>query len=153
MHASATLLSFSLGLSLFSALIPAHACKLAEETYSLNAFLAKKDPKQVVFLGKVTSVVSLPTPPSLLVAQNFESETTRWWRGTPRKRVSASGYVEEPSGSSCDGAFDFSVEAGAEWLIVGYVEDGRVHPMPMLSKRLTNGGVPNDVLHILDAQQ
>ncbi|NHZ41834.1 hypothetical protein [Massilia aquatica] len=153
MRAIATSLSVSLILALFSTAMPAHACKLAEEAYDLKAFLAKKDPKQVVFLGKVTSVVSLPASPLLLVDQNFEFETTRWWRGTPREMVSGRGYVAKPTGSSCDGVFDFSVEAGAEWLIVGYVENGRVHPMSMLSKRLANGDVPKDVLHILDAHQ
>lgn len=153
MHAFAILLSAALSLILFSAAIPAHACKLAEEAYDLKAFLAKKNPKQVVFLGKVTSVVSRPASPSLLVDQQMEFETTHWWRGTPRKFVSGSGYVEKPTGSSCDGVYDFSVEAGAEWLIVGYIQDGRVHPMRMLSKRLANGNVPKDALRILDAHQ
>ncbi|NHZ99428.1 hypothetical protein [Massilia sp. CCM 8734] len=148
-----TLLFASLALPLISAAIPAHACKLAAEAYDLTAFLAKKDTRQVVFLGKASSVESLPTAPGLLVHQKITFETTRWWRGAPSKMVSASGIVEKPMGSTCDGEFDFSVTAGAEWLIVGYVEDGKVHPMPKLSERLTNGEIPRKVLHLLGAGQ
>lgn len=152
MHAIAQVLSSFVVLILISVAIPVHACKLAAEAYDLEAFLAQKKPGQVVFLGTVTSAESLPASEYLLVDQKIEFEATRWWRGTPWKIISGRGRIAKPTGSSCDGAFDFSVEVGQQLLIVGNLDDGKVYPSPMLSHRLSNGEIPKEVLRILDTR-
>jgi hypothetical protein len=149
----ATSLSRFLALICLGAALPAHACKLASEAYDLNAFLDARKSGQVVFIGTVTSVESLPPSEYLLVDQRFAFETTRWWRGTPRQTISGRGYISKPTGSSCDGHFDFSAKGGQLWLIVGNVVGGEVRPSTLLSQQLTDGEVPQEVLRILDAHR
>lgn len=83
--------------------------------------------------------------------QEIEFETTRWWRGKPRATVVGIGTIEKPSGSSCDGILNFWAKPGQEWLIVGYLKDGQIHPLPLMSQGIENGEVPPEVLRILGA--
>ena len=142
--------TFVINLLFFSS--PADACKLGAAAYDLEEYLNENKPNQVVFVGKVVSVEVVKPSPRLLLDQKIEFEVDRWWRGAGQKSVSVRGMVEKPTGTSCDGQFDFSVKSGEEWLIVGYIHDGVVDPMTLLSLRIKAEAIPEDTLKILNGK-
>ena len=43
---------------------------------------------------------------------------------------------------ACNGAFDFSVQKGEEWLVVGHRRNGVVRPFRDMSAPITDGKIP-----------
>ncbi|NRR31210.1 hypothetical protein HSX11_13560 [Oxalobacteraceae bacterium] len=130
----------------------ASACKLGAAAYDLQAFLEEPGISKVVFVGKVASVSNVQAAKGLLVDQRIEFAATRWWHGAPRASVTGRGKAEKPLGTDCDGNWNFLVSAGDEWLIIGYEQNGLVHPSGLLSRKLINGTLPKEEANILNGE-
>ncbi|MGO4468100.1 hypothetical protein, partial [Pseudoduganella sp. RAF53_2] len=76
-------------------------------------------------------------------------ETSSWWRGEATPTITMMTSSGAMSGTSCEGVWDFSVKVGEEWLIVGVINDGIVHPLPKLSTKIVDGKVPPQLLKVL----
>jgi hypothetical protein len=122
------------------------SCTLAPEAYDLEAFLKARS--AVVFLGTVESLKESHTKAA--VEQEIYFKTKHWWRGTPKNNVTAYGVTTKISASNCDGFFDFSVEAGEEWLIVANLLNGEILPSRLLSRKVKYGIVPADIIKLLE---
>jgi len=119
----------------------ASACTIAPEFRDLDAFLKAKEDIQVIFLGRVKSVVELPQE-SDTTEWNITFEAGKWWRGIPQEFPSVLGGARTRARSTCEGVDDFSAKEGEQWLIVGTSSDGKIHPVRWLSTRLENGKLP-----------
>jgi len=125
------------------------ACKLAPSSYDLDAFLVQNGKDAVVFRAQVMSA-QFENPGD---RQHIAFRTAQWWRGRPRAEVKAQGQRHSMPGTSCEGQFDFIVEPGSEWLIIGEERNGVVFPSALLSVRLNGQVIPALLLHRLGAVQ
>ncbi len=128
---------------------PAIACKLGAEAYDLKVFLSSPKPNKVVFLGQVKSIENSLKSKERLPTQKIQFQAERWWHGRAREVVEAEGNVGTLKGTDCEGVFDFKVEFGEEWLIVGFEEAGTIRPSGLLSKRISNHKLPPEVIQLL----
>jgi len=121
------------------------ACSFPHKPYELRKLLkeelADAGDSTVVFLGKVVEVHERLLENEEVV-QEIRFEPSRWWKGEPKKVMQVSGASGTGRGTSCEGAFDFMVRAGQEWLIVGDIEDGIVKPSTIYSGRVLDGRLP-----------
>jgi hypothetical protein len=129
------------------------ACKLEPKGYDLKVFLASREPGQVVFLGKVVSIDSIPSSSSTILTQKISFQVSKWWRGHARDVVIVVGVQGSAKGTSCEGVFDFSAKIGQEFLVIGYEEQGEIRPSKQLSKELESEKLHKDILALLGEEK
>jgi hypothetical protein len=136
----------TLALALFAQ--GALACKIPPQAYDMQAYLRAAGMPKVVVKAKVEEVTEMLRQDGV-VEQRVEMTATSWWRGEATSNITMMASTGGLSGTSCDGAWDFSVKVGEEWLIVGVMTDGIVHPLPRLSTRIVDGRVPPQLRKML----
>ena len=124
------------------------ACKIPPQAYDMRAYLRDADMPKVVVKAKVEEVTELLRQGGV-VEQRAELTTTSWWRGEATPNITMIANSGGMGGTSCEGVWDFSVKVGEEWLIVGVINDGVVHPLPRLSTRIIDGRVPPQLRKLL----
>ncbi|MGO4379283.1 hypothetical protein AB4Z19_13475 [Pseudoduganella sp. RAF19] len=126
----------------------ASACKVPAVASDMQAYLRSNNMPKVVLKGKVAEVTEMLRQGGV-VEQRIEIETSSWWRGEATPTITMMTSSGAMSGTSCEGVWDFSVKVGEEWLIVGVINDGIVHPLPKLSTKIVDGKVPPQLLKVL----
>jgi len=117
------------------------ACKVPPQAYDMRAYLRAADMPKVVVKAKVEEVTELLRQGGV-VEQRIELTTSSWWRGEATPSITMLANSGGMGGTSCAGVWDFSVKVGEEWLIVGVMNDGIVHPLPKLSAKIVDGRIP-----------
>lgn len=119
--------------------------------HHMSEYVQNKIPASVVFVGTVVSVQQTSVHPRGST-HRIEFRTTRWLAGAAQKTVMVQGVIDDNGGSSCAHVFDFSAQAGQEWLIFGQLNGQGVRPDNHLSVQLINGQLPAKVLEQLKQQ-
>jgi len=126
----------------------AFACKIPPQAYDMHAYLKASDMPKVVVKAKVDDVTEMLRQDGV-VEQRVELTASSWWRGEAMPNITMIASTGGMSGTSCEGVWDFSVKKGEEWLIVGVMTDGIVHPLPKLSTKITDGRIPPQLKKML----
>jgi hypothetical protein len=124
------------------------ACKLPPQAYDMRAYLSASDMPKVVVKAKVDEVTEMLRQDGV-VEQRVEMTATSWWRGEASQSITMIASTGGMNGTSCQGVWDFSVKVGEEWLIVGVMTDGIVHPLPRLSTKIVDGKIPPQLKKML----
>ncbi|WP_109788179.1 hypothetical protein [Pseudomonas sp. OV226] len=145
-----TVASFAAVVALWIAPVNAHACKVLN--HGVAEFWAHRNERQVVFQGKVRSVVAIEgkrKDGQVDNGQGIQFEPIRWRRGgAGNQLVKARSWEINDDGWSCINQFSFHVTEGDELLVVGEMDAGFVVPSYLLSKRMVDGGVPENYLSV-----
>jgi len=124
------------------------ACKIPPQAYDMQAYLKTNGLPKVVLKGKIEEVTEMLRQGGV-VEQRIEVATSSWWRGEANPNVTMMASSGTMNGTSCAGVWDFTVKVGEEWLIVGVLNDGVVHPLPKLSAKIVDGKMPPHLKKIL----
>ncbi|MFV0677778.1 hypothetical protein [Variovorax sp. tm] len=131
-----------------------HACSLAPKAYDPVVYWSEKEPNQVVFQARVRSISEreIEQNEQRFEIQDIEFRPIRWWRGgAGHEIIVGQGSFGGGDRTSCAGVFDFAVNEGDDWLIVGHASNGVVYPSGLLSKKLIDGKIPKEYLGIFES--
>lgn len=92
------------------------ACTFSQDEVEVRPFLASAKPSKIVFQGKVHKIEYLGKNAKGNPTQKITFKVSRWWRGMQREFVTVHGETGVMAQFDCEGAYDFRVKPGSEWI-------------------------------------